>query len=246
MTVKSFLNILSKEEDALPIYQKIKEHILERIAKGEWRANQKLPSENEISAILNVSRMTVNRAFKELTEEGYLFREKGAGTFVSEPFQLIPFFELMPISQELAVEGNIFSSKIFQMEEIVEDLKIENLFVGQLLKKPCFYSDILYYSNDIPIQFEKRYVSQAFAPQYLAQTFQIDCSTSYLQKLSPILSQKHTLDAMIPDAKLRQILEIEAGEACFKVSETLAVNQKIISFCEQFYPASRYQFHSKI
>lgn len=124
MTVKSFSNILSTHDHSLPMYQKIKEHILEKIAKGEWRANQKLPSENEISAELNISRMTVNRAFKELTEEGYLFREKGAGTFVAEPFQLIPFFELMPISKELAIEGNPFSSQVLRLEKAQDPQKI--------------------------------------------------------------------------------------------------------------------------
>ena len=115
MTLKSFINALSDEHHSLPMYQKIKEYILEKIGKGEWLVNQKLPSENEISAELGISRMTVNRAFKELKEEGYLFSEKGAGTFVAEPFQLIPFFELIPISQELAIEGNLFSSTILQL-----------------------------------------------------------------------------------------------------------------------------------
>lgn len=114
MIIKSFKKILMSDDQASPMYQKIKEHILEHIAKGDWQPNQKLPSENEISAILNISRMTVNRAFKELTEEGYLFREKGAGTFVATPFQLMPFLNLYRSRRKLRLRAGIFLQKLLQ------------------------------------------------------------------------------------------------------------------------------------
>lgn len=246
MTVKSFSNILSTHDHSLPMYQKIKEHILEKIAKGEWRANQKLPSENEISAELNISRMTVNRAFKELTEEGYLFREKGAGTFVAEPFQLIPFFELMPISKELAIEGNPFSSQVLRLEKAQDPQKICERYFESRDNESLFFSEILYKNEKTPLQYEKRYVLTTFAPHYLTHAFHKECSTVYLQTLSPILSQKHTLEAIIPDKPLSQLLEIPNTEACFKVVEILLIRGKVISYAEQFYPASRYKFHSKI
>ncbi len=233
------------DDQASPMYQKIKEHILEHIANGDWQPNQKLPSENEISAILDISRMTVNRAFKELTEEGYLFREKGAGTFVATPFQLTPFFELIPIAQEIALEGRRFSSKIVDISILENSTELECYF-GNLQQERVFYSEIIYYSENIPVQFEQRYVLESFAPKYLKEQFQRDCSTTYLQKLSATLSQKHTLEAIIPDEKLRNILDVNGNVACFKVSEKLHLQNKMISCAEQYYPASRYKFHSKI
>lgn len=248
MTLKSFINALSDDHYSLPMYQKIKEYILEKIGKGEWLANQKLPSENEISAELGISRMTVNRAFKELTEEGYLFREKGAGTFVAEPFQLIPFFELIPISQELAIEGNPFSSTILQLGKVSDPkLILEQYFsVENVESSDIFYSEIIYNNALSPIQYEKRYVLASFAPKYLKQTFDKDCALTYLQALSPILSQKHTLEAIIPNSLVQERLQLVQGEACFKVTEELLIREQIISYSEQFYAASRYKFHSKI
>ncbi|WP_171973705.1 GntR family transcriptional regulator [Wohlfahrtiimonas larvae] len=233
------------DDQVLPMYQKIKEHILEHIANGDWQPNQKLPSENEISAILNISRMTVNRAFKELTEEGYLFREKGAGTFVATPFQLNPFFELIPIAQEIAIEGRKFSTEIIKMN-VVENLERHELHFYDVDQEKVFYSEIIYLSEGIPIQFEKRYVLASFAPNYLKEQFKRDCSTTYLQKLSTVLSQKHTLEAVIPDEKLRTILKVDDHVACFKICEKLQYKNKLISYAEQYYPASRYKFHSKI
>ena len=248
MMVNSFLHILRADNQSLPMYQKIKEHILENIANNVWKPNQKLPSENEISAILNISRMTVNRAFKELTEEGYLFREKGAGTFVAEPFQLVPFFELMPISQELAIEGNSYSCQILQLGNITKNLLGDGISdeIDDEIGQSFQYSEIIYCSNEEPIQYEKRYVDESFAPQYLMQNFERYCSTIYLQSLSPILTQKHTLEAIVPDQHLCEILEIGKSDACFKVTEKLLMKNKIISIAKQYYPASRYQLHSKV
>lgn len=250
MTLQSFIKISTSDNRSLPIYQQIKEYILEKIATGEWRPNYKIPSENEISEAINVSRMTVNRAFKELTEEGYLFREKGAGTFVAEPFQLMPFFELLPISQEIAIEGDQFAAEIIKKGKVLADQETLKTFFGidsqQHIQEPCFYSEICYFSNGQPIQYEQRYVLASFAPNYLKETFESICSATYLQKLSPILSQQHILEAIIPDADLRAILDTGADEAGFKVTEKLKINHKIVSYAKQYYPASRYKFHSKI
>lgn len=230
---------------ALPLYQRIKECILEKIAKGEWKPLQKLPSENEISSQLDVSRMTVNRAFKELTEEGYLFREKGSGTFVAEPFQLTPFFELMPISQEIAVEGNHYSATLLLQEE---GATVAEAYRGYFNTQdaPLFYSEILYFKDQSPIQYEKRAVLAQFAPGYGGENFEQDCSTAYLLGVSPILSQQHRLEAIVPSREICELLQIEQGEACFKVVEKLLLRQQVVSYAEQYYPASRYQFHSKV
>ena len=247
---QEFQQTLEHDGRSLPLYQKIKEFILEKIAIREWLPHQKLPSENEISAILNVSRMTVNRAFKELTEEGYLFREKGSGTFVAEPFQLTPFFELFPISQEIAIEGNRYNVLILERKRLAfDEVPFADLF--QLTSQeaeglPFFYSEILYLSNGIPIQYEQRTLLAAFAPRYEEEHFTHYCSSTYLLNLVPTLSQKHRLEAIIPNDELKRILAIGEEEACFKVVEKLQMQGKLRAYAEQYYPASRYQFHSKI
>ncbi|MGO4843176.1 GntR family transcriptional regulator, partial [Rhizobiaceae sp. 2RAB30] len=57
---------------ASPLYEQGKDYVLKNIGSGEWSKDQRLPSENELVTALGVSRMTVNRALRELTSEGYL------------------------------------------------------------------------------------------------------------------------------------------------------------------------------
>ena len=72
-------------DQSIPTYQQIKDAIRDKIRNGDWTIGQVIPSENQLAEQLGVSRMTINRPFRELTEEGYLRRVHGLGTFVAEP-----------------------------------------------------------------------------------------------------------------------------------------------------------------
>lgn len=67
-----------------PIYQRVKLAIIRQIRTGTWQPHQRVPSESELVTELGVSRMTINRALRELTNEGFLIRMQGVGTFVAE------------------------------------------------------------------------------------------------------------------------------------------------------------------
>lgn len=66
----------------IPLYQQIKDLLLDRIAHGELATGDVIPSEAQLGAAFQVSRLTVRQALYELRIEGYVIREKGRGTFV--------------------------------------------------------------------------------------------------------------------------------------------------------------------
>ena len=67
-----------------PRYQQLKDFIIEQISSGELQPLDRVPSENELVESKSVSRMTANRALRELNDEGYVERIAGRGTFVSD------------------------------------------------------------------------------------------------------------------------------------------------------------------
>jgi GntR family histidine utilization transcriptional repressor len=66
-----------------PIFQRIKDYLVGEIASGRWKEGDLVPSEQALVRQFGVSRMTVNRAVRELTAEQVLTRRQGAGTFVA-------------------------------------------------------------------------------------------------------------------------------------------------------------------
>ena len=53
-----------------PLYLQVKRHILDNIGSGKWGTAARVPSENDIVKSFGVSRMTANRALRELRDEG--------------------------------------------------------------------------------------------------------------------------------------------------------------------------------
>ena len=66
----------------VPLYQQIKDLLLDRMEHGELVAGDLIPSEAKLGAAFEVNRLTVRQALYELRVEGYVTREKGRGTFV--------------------------------------------------------------------------------------------------------------------------------------------------------------------
>ncbi|HET7794877.1 MAG TPA: GntR family transcriptional regulator [Rhizobacter sp.] len=69
----------------VPLYAQIKEILRARILDGSYQPHQQMPSESEMMAAFEVSRITVRQALNDLQNEGLIFRIHGKGTFVSKP-----------------------------------------------------------------------------------------------------------------------------------------------------------------
>jgi GntR family transcriptional regulator len=68
----------------IPIHLTIYEDIKKDILNGKYKPNEAIASERNISVQYDVSRMTVRQAINQLVFDGYLYRKKGSGTYVSE------------------------------------------------------------------------------------------------------------------------------------------------------------------
>lgn len=72
-------------KDTRPLYQQLVKIIKAQIRDRIWKFDELIPSENELSALYNVSVGTVKKALSVLVEEGGLYRRQGRGTYVAGP-----------------------------------------------------------------------------------------------------------------------------------------------------------------
>jgi GntR family transcriptional regulator len=66
-----------------PMYKQVTDQIKDAIASGDLSANDRLPSVRELSEALNVSAITVKRAYQDLETDGYILTRAGLGSFVA-------------------------------------------------------------------------------------------------------------------------------------------------------------------
>jgi GntR family transcriptional regulator len=72
------------QADPRPMYLQIKEQIRHRIAVGDWKSGQEIPSIRALAISVRVSVITVKRAYIELEREGVIVTHHGKGSFVAD------------------------------------------------------------------------------------------------------------------------------------------------------------------
>ncbi len=70
-----------------PLYRQVYDIVVRRVAQGEWRPGESLPSEQNLAKELGVSQGTIRKVFDALTAEKVLERHQGKGTFIAESTQ---------------------------------------------------------------------------------------------------------------------------------------------------------------
>jgi GntR family transcriptional regulator len=96
-----------------PLYQQIKNLIVQGLEAGEWRPGEAIPSEAELATRYSVSQGTVRKAVDEMAAENLLVRRQGKGTFVAshaDPRAFFRFLRLVPLS------GGVEQSKSVPLE----------------------------------------------------------------------------------------------------------------------------------
>ena len=226
--------------DTMPRYQQLKELIIGRISSGELRPSDRVPSENELVDATGVSRMTANRALRELNDEGYVDRVAGKGTFVAEFKAASHLLEVRNIADEIEHRGHSHSATVLLKEEAVADLKISqamNITEGSAI----FHIRVIHLESGIPIQVEDRYVLPDFSPDILSQDFQEITPSAYMSSISPLQEAEHVVRAQMPDSDVRTNLSMGEDEPCLVVTRRTWAHGRHVSFAHLYHPGSRFE-----
>ena len=70
------------------IYEQIVDNVKELIIMGVLKTEDKIPSVRELSKTLTVNPNTIQKAYRELENQGYLYTVSGLGTFISSPAEI--------------------------------------------------------------------------------------------------------------------------------------------------------------
>lgn len=225
---------------AKPRYQQLKDLIIGRISSGELKPSDRVPSENELVEAMNVSRMTANRALRELNDEGYVERVAGRGTFVSDFRSQSHLLEVHNIADEIAQRGHIHASHVVRQSlqrargEIAKVLHVNQ-------GTDVFHLLLVHTENGIPVQLEDRHVVASFAPDCLQQDFGSVTPSAYLTAVAPLQEAEQVVRAGMPNAAVRQHLDMQDNEPCLVVLRRTWSRGHPVSFARLHHPGSRYE-----
>jgi GntR family histidine utilization transcriptional repressor len=230
--------------DALPLYQQVKEYILEKINDSTMLPGMRIESEAELVASLNVSRMTVNRALRELTAEGRLKRIQGRGTFIADKKPQASLLQIQSIAEEIRGRGGSYSCTVHLLQE---EKAQPSVAAAMQLKPytPVFHSIIVHKDNNVPIQLGCRYTNPEIAPNFLKQDFNQITVSEFLLSIAPVTAIEHIVEALIPEPWIRDLLEINGSEPCLALHRKTWVGDKVATSSTFYSPGSRYTLGGK-
>ena len=223
----------------VPLYEKVKHHVLKRIRSGEWGPGARVHSEHELVRELNVSRMTANRAIRELVHAGVLSRVAGSGTFVADLRSAGHPLQLRNIAAEIRDRGHVHRAEVVSRERRAASAEIRAHLA--LRGRDVFHSVVVHFENDLPLQVEDRFVDPAVAPGYLEVNLSEVTAHEYLMNVAPLERVEHVVKSIVPPPRVAQLLCLATGEAALLIERTTWSRGRRASFALLYHAGARFE-----
>lgn len=227
-------------EKNTPKFAKIKEFMFSQIESGNWPEHSRVPSENELASQFSVSRMTARRALQELTEQGVLYRTQGVGSFVASAKSQSALLEIRNIADEIQARGHFHSAELVQLSQIPCPTVVASA-LGLQRNDPVYFSLIVHFDNQQPLQLEARFVNPLQVPDYLLQDFTRQTPHEYLSAVAPLTEADHVVEAILPDTFTCKYLRITQQEPCLRLTRRTFSRGGAVSFAYLTSAGSRYR-----
>ena len=122
------MRIIISNSTSTPIYEQIKNAIINQIMDGELKEDEGLPSIRALAQDIKISVMTIKKAYDELESEGYIVSRQGKGTFVApKNSELVKEQAQKDIEKYLEKMIDIAKNFNISKDELIELL---NIFYG--------------------------------------------------------------------------------------------------------------------
>ena len=230
--------------DERPAYEQVKGWIRQHIASGEWKPGDPVPSEANLMERFGISRMTANRALRELASEGMVTRVQGSGTRVAQLHRISSQLVIRDIHEEMVERGHVPGTRVLKAEEEKAGPQVAES-LGLRKGASVFHTVLVHLENGVPILYEDRYVNPEAAPRYLETDFAQVSPTSHLITHAPLTEASYTIEACLPTTEEAKALAMRTTEPCLVMVRRTVSGANVASIARQLYPGSRYSFSGK-
>lgn len=221
-------------------YARVKLFLKEQLARGRWSPGALMPSEAELVAQFRISRMTANRALRELQQEGLVDRVQGVGTFAAQLHRVSSTLTIRDLHAEITARGHRHHAEVRLAREERADAALASR-LDLSADAPVFHTLIVHHENGVPLQLEDRYVNPASAPDYLGVDFTQTSPTQYLLEVAPLWEAQYSIEASAASADEARLLAIETGDPCLVIVRRTVSRGTPVTIARLVHPGARYQ-----
>lgn len=215
-------------------YLDIKADVLDRIRRNIWPPGASLPGEIELAAQYGCARATVNRAMRELVDEGILERRRKAGTRVKASPTRNARFSISLIREEIRKTGAEYRYALVDREIVAAPGWLRALVKiprgGKVLHLKC-----VHFAANTPYQLEDRWINLAAIPKARTQDFESIGPNEWLVQEVPFSEAEIAFSAVNATRDMAELLDQNEGDAVFTVERTTWLNGQNITHARLYF-----------
>jgi GntR family transcriptional regulator len=202
----------------IPLYAQIKETLRSGILDGRYPPHSRMPSESELQAMFDVSRITIRQALGDLQKEGLIFKVHGKGSFVSQPKAFQNVTSLQGFAEAMSESGHEIVNRVLHVrfvpapDEIAARLGLaEGSQVAEIHRVRLL--------NRSPVSYEITFVPEALGRQLrradlatrdIFLILENDCAV-------PLGSADLAIDAIAAPPDIAQALDVKKGAPLLRI-----------------------------
>ena len=230
------------------LYRQVEHYILDEIDSGRLTPGDLIPSEPQLSGLLNVSQGTVKKALDNLVSEKRLYRHQGKGTYVStidfnnSLFRFFSYGDAMGKSVRIHKEVNERALKIGP-KAVCHQL-------GYRAEAKLLYIKRIGYIKELPILVENCWWCPELLPGVEKENIHIPelMYAMVVEKYGvPVVRSEETLTADLADKQTAQILNIpEKSPVIILIRHTFSRKNKMIEYRKTVGRADKFSYKAEI
>lgn len=228
-----------------PLFKQFQRHIVQQIAEGDFAPGYRLPSEAEFMKRYNLSRQTISKALSELSDRGLLERNKRAGTIVSPDFREKFVRSGNDILTEVGDHGDLYEYRILVREHHING---ESRIAWREVPAgtPFLAVEVLHLLNNVPAQYERRFINLEALPVAIDQTFASEPPGEWLLKNAPWSWVRRRITAVNASSEMAGHLQLPQGSACVVLERRMYRNEGLVGLVYLTHPGDRFPLNGDV
>lgn len=217
------VELISREEHE-KLYLQLFGILKKKIETEEWKVGTKIPTEEQLCKMFNVSRATVRNAILELVRQGYLIRQQGKGTFVSKSF-VSEGLVMTTVFKKLWVEDESWFNKEILAKTVIMPVGSLSKELNIQENKHVIYIKILWFLQNSPTILQESFIPLNICPKLLEEDLENHSIIELFEKKYSIKITRvnNYLDIELLSKEIAKILQTSEN------SPAIVIRQEIFS-----------------
>jgi GntR family histidine utilization transcriptional repressor len=216
-------------------YHDIKTEVMNRIRQNIWPPGANVPGEIALAEEFGCARATVNRAMRELVEEGVLERKRKAGTRVRSSPNRKAQFAIPLTREEITANGAVYRYVLIKRETVPAPVWL----CARMDIDPntaCLHLHCMHFADGRPYQFEDRWINLGAVPHAADADFEKLGPNEWLVQQVPYTEGQVDVSAAAADTAAAEHLGVALGSPVFLVERTTWLDAQSVTFARLHFP----------